>query len=207
MGLLNLLLISSIPIVKVMLISGLGSYLALDHIDILGDSARKHLNKLVFYVYNPALVFSNLAQTLTLDSILLLWFMPCNILLTFILGSALGYVLTKLTKAPTHLKGLIIGSCAAGNLGNLPLIIIPSLCYEKGSPFGDPDVCHSNGMAYASLSMAIGAVYLWSYVYNIVRVTSNDCRVVDSTGISTMEDAFENLLPGREIEETKVIRI
>lgn len=35
------------------------------------------------------------------------------------------------------------------------LIIIPAVCKEKGSPFGDPGVCHTYGMSYASLSMAV----------------------------------------------------
>jgi len=40
-------------------------------------------------------------------------------------------------------------------LGNLPIIIIPAMCRESGSPFGDSDVCYQYGMAYASLSMAV----------------------------------------------------
>ncbi|KAG5542698.1 hypothetical protein RHGRI_015725 [Rhododendron griersonianum] len=79
---------------------------------------------------------------------------------------------------------LVIGCCAAGNLGNILIIIIPAVCKDKGSPFGDPDVCHRYGMAYASLSMAVGAVYLWSYVYNIVRISSSksskEVKIVDS---------------------------
>jgi len=35
------------------------------------------------------------------------------------------------------------------------MIIIPAICKEKGSPFGDPDICHQYGMAYAALSMAV----------------------------------------------------
>lgn len=35
------------------------------------------------------------------------------------------------------------------------LIIIPAVCKESGSPFGDPDVCNDHGVAYASLSMAV----------------------------------------------------
>ena len=42
------------------------------------------------------------------------WFMPFNILITFVIGSALGWLLIKLTGAPQRLKGLILGSCAAG---------------------------------------------------------------------------------------------
>ncbi|XP_073053244.1 protein PIN-LIKES 3-like [Primulina eburnea] len=173
MGLLDLFIASSIPMLKVLLVTGLGSYLASDSSNILGDDARKHMNNVVFYVFNPALVYSNLAKTITYESMVKLWFMPFNILFTFIIGSVLGWVVIKVTRAPIHLRGLVIGCCAAGNLGNLLLIIIPAVCKEKGSPFGSPDVCHTYGMAYASLSMAIGAIYLWSYVYNIVRVSSS----------------------------------
>ncbi|CAK9140962.1 unnamed protein product, partial [Ilex paraguariensis] len=69
---------------------------------------------------------------------------------------------------------------STGNLGNLPLIIIPAICREEASPFGAPDICHAYGMSYASLSMAVGAIFLWSYVYNIVRVSST--KVPESIG-------------------------
>lgn len=42
-----------------------------------------------------------------------------------------------------------------GNLGNILIIIIPAVCKEKGTPFGDADVCSTYAMAYASLSMAV----------------------------------------------------
>ncbi|GAB4848360.1 hypothetical protein Ancab_003053 [Ancistrocladus abbreviatus] len=172
MGFINLFIVASIPVLKVLLITALGSFLALDRIDILGQDARKHLNTVVFFVFSPSLVGSSLAKTITLEDFVKLWYMPFNILITFLIGSLLGWILIKITNAPEHLKGLILGACAAGNLGNLPLIIIPAICQEKGSPFGTPLVCHTYGMAYASLSMAIGAIYLWSFVYNIVRVSS-----------------------------------
>ncbi|KAI8536725.1 hypothetical protein RHMOL_Rhmol10G0279300 [Rhododendron molle] len=136
--------------------------------------------QLVFYVFTPALVASNLADTITSSSILSLWFMPVNILLTFIIGSALGWILVKITRTPKHLHGLIIGCCSAGNLGNLLLIIIPAVCDESNSPFGDSSTCTTDGDAYASLSMAvmslpvtIGAVYIWTYVYNIIRASAS----------------------------------
>ncbi|XP_062164055.1 protein PIN-LIKES 3-like isoform X2 [Alnus glutinosa] len=111
-----------------------------------------------------------------------LWFMPINILLTFIIGSVLGWVVNLITRPPPHLKGLIVGCCAAGNLGNILLVIIPAVCKEKGGPFGAPDVCHTYGMAYVSLSMAVGAIYLWSYVYNIVRISSR--RSTKESGVN-----------------------
>lgn len=40
--------------------------------------------------------------------------MPVNILLTFIIGSVLAWILIKITKTPPHLQGLVIGCCSAG---------------------------------------------------------------------------------------------
>ncbi|XP_020268130.1 protein PIN-LIKES 3-like isoform X1 [Asparagus officinalis] len=173
MGFLALFVTASVPVLNVLLVTGVGSFIATNYIGILHEDARKNLNNVVFYVFNPALVSTNLSQTITLDSLVLLWFMPVNVLLTSIFGCVLGWIVIQITKPPRRLRGLILGCCSAGNLGNLFLIIIPAICKEKASPFGAPDVCHTYGLAYASLSMALGAIFLWSCVYNIVRVTAN----------------------------------
>ncbi|CAN1349093.1 Protein PIN-LIKES 1 [Linum perenne] len=131
------------------------------------------LPQVVFFVFNPALVATNLAKYITLNNLLFLWFMPLNILFTFIIGSLLGCLLIRITDPPRALRGLVLGCCAAGNLGNMPLIIIPAVCKERGSPFGQVKTCYAHGLAYGSLSMAVGAVYMWSYVYNIMRLYSN----------------------------------
>ncbi|KAB5521874.1 hypothetical protein DKX38_026193 [Salix brachista] len=214
MPLLDLLYVASVPILKVLILTALGSFLALDNIHVLGESTRKELNRVVFLVFNPALVVSSLAKTITHESIVTLWFMPVNILCVFIVGSALGWILIKITRPAKQLKGLILGCCAAGlkylllvfklifridvtgNNGSLPFIIIPAVCREKGSPFGSPDVCSTYGMAYVSLSMAVSAIYMWSYVYNIVRISSRDVtKEADNDGhggsSSAVKDAGE----------------
>lgn len=180
MQLWTLFITSSIPVLESFLITALGSFLALDRINLFGQDSRDHLNIIVFYVLTPALTGANLAETITFDSMIELWFMPVNILLTFIVGSIFGWILIKLTRPPPQLRGLIVGCCAAGNMGNLLLIIIPAVCEESGSPFGDADTCDTNGLAYASLSLAIGGIYLWTYVYNIIRISS-DTSIQDST--------------------------
>ncbi|XP_020992308.1 protein PIN-LIKES 3-like [Arachis duranensis] len=217
MGFLELFSVASFPVIKVLLVTAIGLFLAVDQISILGEDSRKKVNHLVFYVFNPSLVGSSLAKTITLESFLLVWFMPINILATFILGSGLGWIVIKITRPPKHIEGLIVGCCSAGNLGNLLVIIIPATCKEKGSPFGDPDLCYQYGMAYATLSMAIGAVFLWSYVYNIIRISSSRLqkegtnRVKASGEIShsetlnpakdTLDDAYTILLPTPESQE------
>ncbi|VAI33839.1 unnamed protein product [Triticum turgidum subsp. durum] len=173
MGLLELFITACMPVLNMLLVTGVGSFLATDSAGILGKEARKHLNYVVFYVFNPALIATYLGKTITMESLAKLWFMPVNVFFTFILGLIFGWIVIKVTGAPLMLRGLILGCCSAGNLGNIFLIIIPALCKEKGSPFGAPDVCQTYGLAYSSLSLAIGAVFLWMGVYNIIRANSN----------------------------------
>ncbi|EXB56257.1 Uncharacterized transporter [Morus notabilis] len=212
MKILGLFVTASIPVLKVLLITTLGSYLALDRVGIFPEDARKHLNTVVFYVFNPALVGSNLANTITYQSMITLWFMPVNILIAYIVGSILGWIVIQITRPSQHLRGLILGCSAAGNFGTILLIIIPTLCKERGSPFGDPDVCYTYGMAYSSLSMAIGSIYLWSYVYNIVRISATSdkefirkdfpvSKAAKESSRPDLEGSIEPLLSSTELEE------
>ncbi|KAL4645783.1 hypothetical protein ACB092_02G258500 [Castanea dentata] len=211
MEFLDLFIVALMPVLKTLLITAIGLLLAIDRIGLLGPEGRHHLNNIVFFVFTPALMVSNLSETITLSSFVTLWFMPVNILLTFIIGSVLAWILVKITRTPKHLHGLVIGCCSAGNLGNLLLIIVPAVCDETNSPFGDSSTCSTYGEAYASLSMAVGAIYIWSYVYMIMRVYANnsikDVNTHDSTISITLsgetaetfpEPCTEPLLPSRD---------
>ena len=44
MGILDLLIVSSVSVLKVLIMTSVGSLLATDHVNILGEDARKHLN-------------------------------------------------------------------------------------------------------------------------------------------------------------------
>ncbi|KAJ4844241.1 hypothetical protein Tsubulata_021417 [Turnera subulata] len=175
---LDLFISALMPVLKVLLMTAVGTLLATDRVHILGTDARKHVNNVTFYVFGPALIGSNLAKYITFSTMLKLWFMPLNVLLTFVVGSALGWLVNKITGASDNLRGLVVVCCAAGNLMTLPFIIVPAICLEKGSPFGDAEICSAQGLVYASLSMAMGSICLWTYVYNMMRIysSSNDSK-------------------------------
>ncbi|KAJ6943214.1 protein PIN-LIKES 1 [Populus alba x Populus x berolinensis] len=116
MDIWKLFFVALMPVLKVLLLTAVGVFLATERVGILGADARNHLNNLVFYVLSPALVGSSLAKFVTLRSLLELWFMPLNVLITFIIGSVLGWLLVKITNAPKRMRGMILGSCAAGRL-------------------------------------------------------------------------------------------
>lgn len=169
MGFWSLFEVASMPIVQVLIVSSLGALMATNYLNLLPADARNSLNKIVFMVFTPCLMFASLAETVTFKDLVAWWFMPINVGLTFLFGGILGWIAVKLLKPKPHLEGLIIATCASGNLGNLLLIIIPAICSENGSPFGDHDVCSSVGISYASFSMAIGGLYIWTYSYQLVR--------------------------------------
>ncbi|KAI5397815.1 hypothetical protein KIW84_063583 [Lathyrus oleraceus] len=64
------------------------------------------------------------------------------------------------------------------NLGSLPLIIVPAICKGRSHPFGDVDACYRKGLAFTSLTMAVGHIYAWSIVYNILRIYSPKINIV-----------------------------
>ncbi|KAH1151059.1 hypothetical protein GYH30_044844 [Glycine max] len=151
--------------------------------------------------------------------------MPVNILGTFILGSALGWILIKMTKPPKRMEGLILGCCSASM--NSAKIIECRKQHIKAVLLENLVSAIKYGMAYAAVSTAIGVVFLWSYVYNIMRIsssriqkdnTSKDSNMLKaSADISeshphnfsetlyptkdTMDDAYTILLPETNSEE------
>ncbi|KAG7607468.1 Membrane transport protein [Arabidopsis thaliana x Arabidopsis arenosa] len=183
MGFLELLEVASMPIVQVLLISVLGAFLATDYCSLLSADTRRSVNKLVFVVFTPCIMFANLAETVTLQDIISWWFMPINVGITFLVGGILGWLVVKLLNPKPQLHGLIIATCASGNMGNLMLILVPAICDEEGSPFGNRSVCRSIGLSYASFSMALGGFYIWTYSYQLVRSSATQFRALEAAGL------------------------
>ncbi|KDO46281.1 hypothetical protein CISIN_1g048488mg, partial [Citrus sinensis] len=107
-----------------------------------------------FFVFNPAYMLSSLSETVTVKSLVTLWFIPVNILVSLIIGSSLALILIKLTRTPPHLYSLVVSCCSSGNYLFL-LVIAPAVCEMSNSPFGDSSACSSDGETCALLSMAL----------------------------------------------------
>ncbi|KAH9771905.1 protein PIN-LIKES 3 [Citrus sinensis] len=193
MEILDLFEVALMPILKVLLVTALGLVLAIDRIDLLGHSVTHSLNNLVFYVFNPALIGSNLAETITYQSLISLWFMPVNILLSFLIGSALAWILIKITRTPPHLQGLVIGCCSAGNMGNLLLIIVPAVCEESNSPFGDTSVCSNSRIHIISSGESSTNIFLESSRKPLLH--SSDRRSPDDSQIQAETRSTKSRFP------------
>ncbi|XP_042507933.1 protein PIN-LIKES 7-like [Macadamia integrifolia] len=169
MGFFTLLEVATMPVLQVLLISILGAFMSTEYWNLLNADARSYLNKIVFNIFTPSLIFASLANTVTLQDVITWWFMPVNMGLSFLVGGILGWIVVKILKPEPYLEGLIIATCSAGNVGNLLVIIVPSICNEDGSPFGDPNICSSVVLSYVSFSMALGGFYIWTYTFHLVQ--------------------------------------
>ncbi|KAG2543796.1 hypothetical protein PVAP13_9NG768500 [Panicum virgatum] len=165
----SLLIVAWLPVLQVLLVGLLGALLASNRLNVLTSDARRNINKIVYIVFVPSLVFSSLASTVTLKDIISWWFMPVNMGIIFLIGAVLGWVSVKAFRPGEHLQGLVIACCSSGNWGTIPLMIIPAICNEVGSPFGDANTCNSLGLSYVSLSMALGNFYIWTHSYSVMR--------------------------------------
>ncbi|KAK8446893.1 hypothetical protein SEVIR_9G559201v4 [Setaria viridis] len=94
---------------------------------------------------------------------------PVNMGIIFLIGAVLGWVSVKAFRPGEHLQGLVIACCSSGNWGTIPLMIVPAICNEEGSPFGDANTCNLLGLSYVSLSMALGNFYIWTHSYSVMK--------------------------------------
>ncbi|CAJ1942193.1 unnamed protein product [Sphenostylis stenocarpa] len=153
MGFWKLLEVASAPILEVLLISAVGVFLATDYCNnVLSADFRKSLNKIVFIAFTPALIFASFAENVSLDD-MILWYHSIKVV---VVGKS------KIWKDDEE----------EGNMGNLPIVIMPAICDEKGGPFGEPDDCRNRALSYSFCSLALGGVFIWTYTYQLMRNTS-----------------------------------
>lgn len=205
----SLFLVASTPSLQVLIIGALGAYLATGYSNILSATTRRDMNKVVFVVFTPSLMFVSLAKSVTFQDVISWWFMLANIALTFVFGTILGWIVVKILKPERHLEGLIIATCSAGNLGNILLIIVPAICKEEGNPFGDHDVCTVNSFSYVSFSMALGGFFIWTHSYGLMKNASKIYHKQvrpsgEVAGISEKDQAIVPLLSEGDLSESKL---
>ncbi|GAV64946.1 Mem_trans domain-containing protein, partial [Cephalotus follicularis] len=167
-SLLGSIKIAVMPIAKVFTMCFLGFLMASKYVNILPASGRKLLNGLVFSLLLPCLIFSQLGQAITLQKMLQWWFIPVNVVLATISGSIIGFVIASTVHPPYPFFKFTIIQIGIGNIGNVPLVLISALCRDKSNPFGDSEKCSTDGTAYISFGQWVGAIILYTYVFNML---------------------------------------
>ncbi|KAM2468480.1 hypothetical protein FF1_010149 [Malus domestica] len=165
-SLLGTIKIAVLPIAKVFTVCALGLLMASKYVNIFPASGRKLLNGLVFSLLLPCLIFSQLGQAITLKKMLEWWFIPVNVVIGSTTGSIIGYIVASIVRPPYPFFKFTIIQIGIGNIGNVPLVLIAALCRDKSNPFGD--TCKADGTAYISFGQWVGAIILYTYVFQML---------------------------------------
>ncbi|OAY31730.1 protein PIN-LIKES 2 [Manihot esculenta] len=156
-----------VPLMKLISLTIIGLILAHPKSQIIPKATFKLLSKLVFALFLPCLIFTELGESITLENFALWWFIPVNVLVSTIIGFFLGLLVVAICKPPPQFNRFTIIMTAFGNTGNLSLAIVGSVCHTKDSPFGAH--CHSRGVAYVSFAQWVAVILVYTLVYHMME--------------------------------------
>eukprot|EP00850_Spirogloea_muscicola_P009157 SM000051S17517 [mRNA] locus=s51:29294:31706:+ [translate_table: standard] len=133
--------------------------------------------------------------------------MPLNVLICCLVGSALGWLVTFICGTPRQHRSLTIACCCIGNVGNLPLVLVATVCSEAKNPFAPPAECHKQGIAYVSYGMWMAVVVMWTFVYNLLKPSECDLSLPDTVQqLEVTKNNFERTLENVKLaEEAEVV--
>lgn len=199
-----------VPLLKLLSLTVIGLVLAHPKTQMIPRSTFKLLSKLVFALFLPCLIFTNLGQFITLENFTFWWFVPVNVLVSTLIGCFLGYLVVIICRPPAQFNRFTIIMTGLGNTGNLPLAIVGSVCHTANNPFG-PD-CYGKGVAYVSFAQWVAVILVYTFVYHMMEPPMNFYEIVDE-GIEIGEPQLVNNIsrpllveaewPGIEDKETE----
>ncbi|MCO5593558.1 hypothetical protein L7F22_047572 [Adiantum nelumboides] len=156
-----------LPIAKVLIICSFGFLLASRKLAILSPSGNKLLSKLVFVLFLPCLIITELGSVITLQKMIQWWFIPVNVVLAAVLGCIIGGIVVLIVRPPQEFVKFSIVMIGIGNIGNIPLVLVSSVC-RASNFFGDPDTCKSDGVAYISFGQWVGAIIVYTFACHML---------------------------------------
>jgi predicted permease len=180
---------------------------------LIPKATFKLLSKLVFALFLPCLIFSELGSSITLENFKEWWFIPINVLLSTFFGCLLGFIVVTICNPPQRFNRFTIIMTGFGNTGNLLIAVVGSVCHTQNNPFGKQ--CNSRGVAYVSLSQWISVILVYTFVYHMMEppfeyyeVVENEGEISEEQEETILNDISRPLLveaewPGIEDKETQ----
>lgn len=173
----EIVLSAVLPLLKLLSLTIIGLILAHPKTQIVPRSTFKLLSKLVFALFLPCLIFTQLGQSITLNNFRHWWFIPANVIVSTVIGCSLGYLVAAICRPPPEYFRFTIIMTGFGNTGNLPLAILGSVCHSINNPFG-PD-CQRTSAAYVSFAQWVAVLLVYTLVYHIMEPPLKDVEIVD----------------------------
>ncbi|KAJ6684306.1 PROTEIN PIN-LIKES 2 [Salix viminalis] len=166
-----------VPLLKLITLTLFGLIIAHPKIQLVPKATFKLLSKLVFALFLPCLIFTQLGPSITLSNIVLWWFIPVNVIISTAIGCVLGCLVAIICRPPREFVRFTIIMTAFGNTGNIPLAIVSSVCHSSDAPFGPG--CYGNGIAYVSFSQWVSVILVYTLVYHMMEPPLEQHEIVD----------------------------
>ncbi|XP_072965432.1 protein PIN-LIKES 2 [Typha angustifolia] len=179
-----------VPLMKLLCLTVIGLILAHPKTQIVPRATFKLLSKLVFALFLPCLIFVHLGESVTLNDVLLWWFVPVNVLISTAIGCTLGYIVAIVCRPPPQFFRFTVIMTGFGNTGNLPFAIVGSVCHSSDNPFG-PD-CHRTGIAYVSFAQWVAVILVYTLVYHMMEPPMEYYEIV-ADGNEVEEEPISNI--------------
>ncbi|KAJ7954197.1 Auxin efflux carrier family protein [Quillaja saponaria] len=204
------LLTAIVPLMKFLSLTVIGLVLAYPRMQMIPRATFRLFSKLVFALFLPCLIFTELGESITFQNFIDWWFIPVNVLVSTAIGCLLGFLVVIICRPPPEFKRFTIIMTGFGNTGNLLLAVVGSVCHTANNPFGHN--CHSRGVAYVSLSQWVAVILFYTLVYHMMEPPLEYYEIVEEEVEIEEQEAINNISrpllveaewPGIEDKETE----
>lgn len=199
-----------VPLMKLISLTVIGLVLAHPKTQMIPRATFKLLSKLVFALFLPCLIFTELGESITAENFVRWWFIPVNVLISTVIGCLLGFLVVIICRPPPEFIRFTIIMTAFGNTGNLPLAVVGSVCHTAENPFGPH--CNTRGVAYVSFAQWVAVILVYTLVYHMMEPPLEYYEIVEE-GVEIQEQQAVNNIsrpllvdaewPGIEDKETE----
>ncbi|KAL3698635.1 hypothetical protein R1sor_012711 [Riccia sorocarpa] len=103
-----------VPVLKVLSMGALGTILAHPKVSVINPETTKLLSKLVFALFLPCLIFTELGAAVTFDNMMAWWFIPVNVVLSTVIGCLVGVLVAVVCRPPPQFFRFVVVMTGAG---------------------------------------------------------------------------------------------
>mmetsp|Transcript_1900 Transcript_1900/g.4275 ORF Transcript_1900/g.4275 Transcript_1900/m.4275 type:complete len:458 (+) Transcript_1900:53-1426(+) len=192
------------PILKVLFISAVGYMAASDRVGLLKPSQLSSFSKMTTIIFLPPFLFIKLSNNVDMGRVFEWWTIPCFVALNILFGILFGRALIHFWgHRMGGNKGVVLASCAIGNVGQLPLALAAAACNDGLPKFDKRDGdCDEDAIAMVCFGLWIASVTMWTlggYLINSFDGTpgSDTCQLAYAEMEENSDaDALKTQLPG-----------
>ena len=140
---------------------------------------------MVVLVFTPALLFTNVAASISADVILSWWPLPVFAALYLLIGLGLALVITAAFRLPPAKRNWVMVALAFRNTTSIPLALVAQLAYTLTILRSGPDdtgaLAAQRGEAYILFYTALISTVRWTLGERLMRSTHSDDTAVQAT--------------------------